>query len=108
MRAAQPGRHNAITDVAGVLVGHVTRDEPGWLTGVSVVVPPPGSTGGVDVRPRSVKGGIRSTLAAVSTDAAMVVVGNRGRGGFRSKALGSVTMDLLKRAQCPVLVVHAT
>ncbi|MFW5469214.1 P1 family peptidase [Knoellia sp. CPCC 206435] len=50
MRAAQPGRHNAITDVAGVLVGHVTRDEPGRLTGVSVVVPPPGTTGGVDVR----------------------------------------------------------
>ena len=34
----------------GVLVGHVTRDEPGWLTGVTVVVPPPGTTGGVDVR----------------------------------------------------------
>lgn len=50
MSAAQPGRHNAITDVSGVLVGHVTRDEPGWLTGVTVVVPPPGTTGGVDVR----------------------------------------------------------
>ncbi|MFC7486443.1 P1 family peptidase [Knoellia sp. CPCC 206453] len=45
-----PGRHNAITDVAGVRVGHVTRDEPGWLTGVTVVVPPPGTVGGVDVR----------------------------------------------------------
>jgi putative pantetheine hydrolase len=33
-----------------VLVGQVTRDEPGWLTGVSVVVPPPGTVGGVDVR----------------------------------------------------------
>lgn len=50
MDAAQPGRHNAITDVAGLLVGHVTRDEPGWLTGVTVVVPPPGTTGGVCVR----------------------------------------------------------
>lgn len=46
----RPGPHNAITDVAGVRVGHVTRDEPGWLTGVSVVVPPPGTVGGVDVR----------------------------------------------------------
>ncbi|MFQ6171817.1 P1 family peptidase [Oryzobacter sp. R7] len=48
--AAQPGPHNAITDVEGVRVGHATRDEPGWLTGVTVVVPPPGTVGGVDVR----------------------------------------------------------
>jgi L-aminopeptidase/D-esterase-like protein len=46
----QPGPHHAITDVEGVLVGHATRDEPGWLTGVTVVVPPPGTVGGVDVR----------------------------------------------------------
>ncbi len=46
----RPGTHNAITDVEGVLVGHATRDEPGWLTGVSVVLPPPGTVGGVDVR----------------------------------------------------------
>lgn len=45
-----PGPHHAITDVEGVLVGHATRDEPGWLTGVTLVVPPPGSVGGVDVR----------------------------------------------------------
>ncbi|MFL6079516.1 MAG: P1 family peptidase [Ornithinibacter sp.] len=45
-----PGPHGAITDVGGVLVGHTTRDEPGWLTGVTVVVPPPGTVGGVDVR----------------------------------------------------------
>ena len=50
MSRAQPGPHDAITDVDGVRVGHVTRDEPGWLTGVTVVVPPPGTTGGVDVR----------------------------------------------------------
>ena len=46
----QPGPHDAITDVAGVRVGHTTRDEPGWLTGVTVVVPPRGTVGGVDVR----------------------------------------------------------
>ncbi|HPB73258.1 MAG TPA: P1 family peptidase [Phycicoccus sp.] len=46
----QPGPHNAITDVEGIRVGHTTRDEPGWLTGATVVVPPPGTVGGVDVR----------------------------------------------------------
>lgn len=64
-------------------------------------------TEGLVVESRVLKGGIRSSLAEASADAAMVVVGNRGRGGFRSKALGSVTMDLMKRSRCPVLVVHA-
>ncbi|PRY52918.1 L-aminopeptidase/D-esterase-like protein [Knoellia remsis] len=49
MDAPTPGRLNAITDVAGVRVGQVTRDEPGWLTGVTVVVPPEGTVGGVCV-----------------------------------------------------------
>lgn len=44
------GAHNALTDVPGVAVGHTTLDDPGWLTGVSVVVPPPGTVAGVDVR----------------------------------------------------------
>ncbi|MEO6021449.1 MAG: P1 family peptidase [Knoellia sp.] len=50
MDAPKPGPLNAITDVGGVRVGHLTRDAPGWLTGVTVVVPPPGTVGGVDVR----------------------------------------------------------
>lgn len=63
-------------------------------------------TSGVDVELRPVHGGIRSALAEESKNAAVLVVGNRGRGGFLGKTLGSVTMDLLKRASCPVLVVH--
>ncbi|MBM6402784.1 P1 family peptidase [Phycicoccus sp. CSK15P-2] len=46
----RPGAHNAITDVDGIRVGHTTRDEPGWLTGTTVVVPPTGTVAGVDVR----------------------------------------------------------
>lgn len=45
-----PGRHNALTDVEGVEVGHATRDEPPWLTGVTVVLVPDGAVGAVDVR----------------------------------------------------------
>jgi L-aminopeptidase/D-esterase-like protein len=43
-------RWGAITDVPGVRVGHATRAGGGWLTGVTVVLPPPGTVGGVDVR----------------------------------------------------------
>jgi putative pantetheine hydrolase len=50
MTSVSIGPRNDITDVEGILVGQATRDEPGWLTGVTVVVPPPGTVGGVDVR----------------------------------------------------------
>ena len=40
----------AITDVPGVRVGHVQKGDDGWLTGVTVVLPPPGTVGSVDVR----------------------------------------------------------
>ncbi|GAB3247769.1 P1 family peptidase [Arthrobacter pigmenti] len=40
----------SITDVAGVRVGHAQRTDEGWLTGVTVVLPPPGTVGSVDIR----------------------------------------------------------
>lgn len=40
----------SITDVAGIRVGHAQRTDAGWLTGVTVVLPPPGTVGSVDVR----------------------------------------------------------
>ena len=45
-----PGPHNAITDVPGVLVGHHQRLEPGWATGTTVVLVPAGAVGAVDGR----------------------------------------------------------
>ncbi len=45
-----PGPHNDITDVAGVAIGHYHRIGRGWQTGTTVVVPPAGTVGGVDVR----------------------------------------------------------
>ncbi len=39
-----------ITDVPGIRVGHVQRVGEGWLSGVTVVLPPPGTVGSVDVR----------------------------------------------------------
>lgn len=48
--ATQPGPRNDITDVAGVRVGHYQRNGKGWLTGVTVVLPPSGTVGAADVR----------------------------------------------------------
>jgi L-aminopeptidase/D-esterase-like protein len=44
------GATGAITDVAGIRVGHAQKSDDGWLSGVTVVLPPPGTVGSVDVR----------------------------------------------------------
>lgn len=41
-----------------------------------------------------------------SRDARLAVVGSRGLGGLRAMVLGSVSRELLHRAECPVVVVH--
>lgn len=44
------GPRNDLTDVAGTAVGHHQRTGDGWLTGTTVVLPPTGTVGAVDVR----------------------------------------------------------
>ncbi|UXM90548.1 P1 family peptidase [Paenarthrobacter sp. JL.01a] len=40
----------SITDVEGIRIGHVQKNDDGWLSGVTVVLPPVGTVGSVDVR----------------------------------------------------------
>jgi putative pantetheine hydrolase len=48
--ASHPGPRNDLTDVPGLRVGHHQRRGPRWRTGTTVVLCPPGTVGGVDVR----------------------------------------------------------
>lgn len=51
-------------------------------------------------------GSAARTLIEQSTDAAMLVVGSRGLGGFSGLLLGSVSAECSRYAECPVLVVR--
>lgn len=54
------------------------------------------------------EGGAARTLLDRSKDAAMVVVGSRGHGGFVSLLVGSTADQVVHHAECPVVVVRST
>ena len=63
-------------------------------------------SGGVEVKRRMVRGRAADTLIAESANAAMLVVGSRGRGGFRGLLLGSVSQQIAQHGSCPVVIVR--
>lgn len=62
----------------------------------------------VTLEERVVMAPAAEALVRLGEDAALIVVGTRGRGELASLALGSVSHDVLRRARCPVMVVRAT
>lgn len=61
---------------------------------------------GVEVEVAAVRGRPVDVLRREAASAALVVVGSRGRGGFRSLLMGSVSRGVVQVAACPALVVH--
>jgi nucleotide-binding universal stress UspA family protein len=60
----------------------------------------------VQVTREVVRGRPTQALLRFADEAQLVVVGSRGRGGFRGLLLGSTSQHLLRHAPCPVAVVR--
>jgi nucleotide-binding universal stress UspA family protein len=64
-------------------------------------------TTGVELRSESVEGRPADALLGAAEDADLLVVGSRGRGGFKGLVLGSVSQRVAHHARCPVVIVRA-
>ncbi|MGW5053641.1 universal stress protein [Actinokineospora sp. NPDC004072] len=62
----------------------------------------------VPIRRAVTRGHPARTLTELAGDAALLVVGSRGAGGFRGMLLGSVSQGVLQHATCPVAIVRPT
>lgn len=60
----------------------------------------------VVVEPRIVRDHPATALLDEARPESLLVVGSRGRGGFRGLLLGSVSQSILHNAPCPVEIVH--
>jgi nucleotide-binding universal stress UspA family protein len=60
----------------------------------------------VEFEVRLMSGHPAQALVLAAKDAELLVVGSRGRNGFASLLLGSVSMSVLHHAQCPVAIVR--
>ncbi|SFH11736.1 universal stress protein [Streptomyces mirabilis] len=60
----------------------------------------------VEIRPRSAQGHPAAVLLDAAARARLLVLGNRGHGGFAEALLGSVSQHCVQHAPCPVVVVR--
>jgi nucleotide-binding universal stress UspA family protein len=65
-----------------------------------------GDTTPAGLEQRALEGDAADVLIKESKDAALLVVGSRGLGGFRELLLGSVSQQCSSHAHCPVVVVR--
>ncbi|WP_314245188.1 universal stress protein [Streptomyces kutzneri] len=65
-----------------------------------------GEGGASQVHERLVRGNPAEVLVDQAAGADMLVVGSRGRGGFRRALLGSVSQQVALHAPCPVTIVR--
>ena len=60
----------------------------------------------VPVRPLVAEGNTAEVLLRTAKGADLLVIGSRGHGGLASALIGSVSLNCVLHAHCPVLVLH--
>jgi nucleotide-binding universal stress UspA family protein len=61
---------------------------------------------GASTEGRLVEGSVADTLLDLSTTADLLVVGSRGRGGFRAMLFGSIASSVATHSNCPTVIVR--
>lgn len=84
------------------LVEEVQKMQEGVIDEVLAAVGNPDVT----IERKLVKGRPADTLIMEAKGCAMLVVGSRGRGGFRGLLLGSVSQQIAQHSSCPVVIVR--
>jgi len=72
----------------------------------SIVAEVDGAAEGIEIERRVVEGAPARVLMEAAEDAALLVVGSRGLGGFGRLLLGSVGQQCAQHAPCPVVIVR--
>jgi nucleotide-binding universal stress UspA family protein len=62
-------------------------------------------TSGVKMEQKVLTGGAAPVLVEEAKGASLLVVGSRGRGGFKGLLLGSVSQQVAHHAACPVVII---
>jgi nucleotide-binding universal stress UspA family protein len=94
--------HDAVLRETSRLVDDVSAEVAGELTHLPAVTVTAIGGGAAEVLTRA---GHDADLLVVGSRG-LLVVGSRGRGGFASMVLGSVGLQCVLHASCPVTVVH--
>ena len=66
-----------------------------------------GSDNSVEVECHILRGRPADTLIRASEEADLLIVGSRGRGGFKGLKLGSVSQQIVQHGNCPVVIIRA-
>jgi nucleotide-binding universal stress UspA family protein len=74
-----------------------------FLDGIKATSPP---TDGIEIEWLAAAGNAAEVLIEASRDAALLVIGPRGVGGFMGLMIGSVATQCVHHSHCPVLVVR--
>jgi putative pantetheine hydrolase len=99
IRSMQPGPHNAITDVPGVLVGQVERVDAPYLTGTTVLYVPATGVAGVDVRGGAPGTRENDLLSPVNSNGGVNAIVLTGGSAFGLDTAGGVMRWLEERGE---------